>query len=112
MTRTSFVDSTALMSPRTAKYVAAMIQAGDSFDYGEWLKSVREQETEANQRLNASALGNAVSAEMATRRDASPTRLPRRHVPASTVSTVTRPGTIRRSRRTLRGTKSQNRLRA
>jgi hypothetical protein len=38
-----------LMSPRTAKYVEAMIRLGDSFDYDRWLKSVREEEAQAKQ---------------------------------------------------------------
>jgi len=47
MTRTSFADKAALMSPRTAKYVEAMIREGDSFDYNRWLKRVREEEAKA-----------------------------------------------------------------
>jgi len=47
MTKTSFADKAALMSPRTAKYVEAMIREGDSFDYNRWLKRVREEEAKA-----------------------------------------------------------------
>jgi hypothetical protein len=32
------------MSPRTAKYVEAMIREGDNFDSSKWLKRVREEE--------------------------------------------------------------------
>jgi hypothetical protein len=45
MTRIFFPDSAALMSPRTARYVQAMVR--EDFDYDEWLKEVREEETEA-----------------------------------------------------------------
>jgi hypothetical protein len=37
------------MSPRTAKYVEAMIREGDNFDYHQWLERVREEEAEAKQ---------------------------------------------------------------
>jgi hypothetical protein len=37
------------MSPRTAKYVDAMIREGDNFDYDEWLKRVREEDAPAKQ---------------------------------------------------------------
>lgn len=37
------------MSPRTAKYVVAMIRENDDFDYNQWLKRVREEEAEAKQ---------------------------------------------------------------
>jgi hypothetical protein len=39
------------MSPRTARYVEAMVREG--FDYNEWLKEVREQEAEAKQAPTA-----------------------------------------------------------
>jgi len=38
-----------MMSPRTAKYVEAMIREGDNFDYDKWLKRVREKEAQAKQ---------------------------------------------------------------
>ena len=41
------LDRTALMSPRTAEYVAAMVREGDNFDYNEWLKEVRQEEAQA-----------------------------------------------------------------
>jgi hypothetical protein len=49
------------MSARTAKYVEALIREGDSFDYDEWLKRVREQEAEANQRSAALNLSHAAA---------------------------------------------------
>jgi hypothetical protein len=36
-----------LLSPRTAKYVAALIREGDNFDYYKWLQRVREEEAKA-----------------------------------------------------------------
>jgi 3-methyladenine DNA glycosylase Tag len=41
------------MSPRTAKYVEAMIREGDNFDYNEWLKEVRQEEAQAKQEQAA-----------------------------------------------------------
>jgi hypothetical protein len=49
MTNTFFSDNATLMSPRTAKYVEAMIREGDNFDYDRWLKTVRQKEAEAKQ---------------------------------------------------------------
>jgi hypothetical protein len=45
------------MSPRTAKYVEAMIRQGDSFDYDSWLKRVREDEAQAKQLSAGIRLG-------------------------------------------------------
>jgi hypothetical protein len=48
MTKIFFADrATTLMSPRTAKYVEAMVR--DDFDYNQWLKEVREEEAQAKQ---------------------------------------------------------------
>jgi hypothetical protein len=57
MTKTFYPDRTALMSPRTAKYVEAMTREGDNFDYNKWLKRVREEEAQAGQ---AWAIGTSV----------------------------------------------------
>ena len=38
-----------MLSPRTAKYVEAMYREGDNFDYGRWLRRVREDEAQARQ---------------------------------------------------------------
>ena len=38
-----------MLSPRTAKYVEAMIREGDNFDYRKWLRRVREEEAQAKQ---------------------------------------------------------------
>ena len=48
MTKTSFADSAALMSPRTVKYIEALARGGDNFDYDQWLKRVREEEAQAD----------------------------------------------------------------
>jgi hypothetical protein len=48
MTKTFFADSGALMSPRSAKYVEALIREGNNFGYQKWLQQVREEEAEAN----------------------------------------------------------------
>jgi hypothetical protein len=47
MTKTSFADRAALMSPRTTKYIEAMVREGDNFDYYKWLQKVRLEEAEA-----------------------------------------------------------------
>ena len=57
MTKASFADSGALMSPRTAKYVVALIGEGDAFDCKKWLEKVRDEEAEAKQPSAASASG-------------------------------------------------------
>jgi hypothetical protein len=49
------------MSPRTAKYVEAMIQQGDDFNYDEWLKRAREEEAQAKQLSAAAGSGQAVA---------------------------------------------------
>jgi hypothetical protein len=56
MTKTSSVSSGALMSPRTAKFVEAMIREGDNFDYYRWLKGARDEQDEAKRLTAASAL--------------------------------------------------------
>jgi hypothetical protein len=55
MTKTFLADRAVLMSPRTAKYIQAMIREGDNFDYYEWLQTVREEESQAKQISAASA---------------------------------------------------------
>jgi hypothetical protein len=48
-----------LMSPRTVKYVEAMIRQGDGFDHDKWLKRVREEEAQAKQHSAAPSSGQA-----------------------------------------------------
>ena len=50
-----------LLSPRTAKYVDAMIREGDNFDYCRWLRRVREEEAQAKQVPAAFSLGDCVT---------------------------------------------------
>jgi hypothetical protein len=59
--------TTALMSPRTAQYVEAMIREGDNFDYDKWLKSVREEEAEAKQLSAPSTTGQTAAAQIGNR---------------------------------------------
>jgi hypothetical protein len=74
------------MSPRTAKYVDAMIREGDNFDYDEWLKRVREEDTPAKQlvatrasdELGAAQINKPISSSTSDRqhdRPISPLRL-------------------------------------
>jgi hypothetical protein len=51
-----------LVSPRTAKYVEAMIREGDNFDYNEWLKKIRQEEAQAKQDQAAITPGDLVAA--------------------------------------------------
>ncbi len=44
-----------LLSPRTASYVAALIEEGDGFDYSKWLQEVRKQGRGAKQVVAADA---------------------------------------------------------
>jgi hypothetical protein len=52
------------MSPRTAKYIEAMIREGDSFDYNKWLKRVREEEAQAKQAPTANIPRDVVAARV------------------------------------------------
>jgi hypothetical protein len=45
MTKTFSADRATIMSPRTAKYVKAMVR--EDFDYGKWLQRVRQEEAQA-----------------------------------------------------------------
>ena len=64
MTKTSFADCGALMSPRTAKYVEALMHEGDNFDYYKWLKKVREEEAQVKRAF--SVPGEHAATEIAT----------------------------------------------
>jgi hypothetical protein len=52
------------MSPRTVKYVGAMIREGDNFDYHKWLKMVRDEEAQATQVSATSASGEAAPVQI------------------------------------------------
>jgi hypothetical protein len=67
MTISSRFRELSLMSPRTAKYVAAMVREGDNFDYNEWLKEVRQEEAQSKQVLAASVSGEFVSPQIGSR---------------------------------------------
>jgi hypothetical protein len=71
MTRTLFPDNAALMSPRTIKFVQAMVR--EDFDYDDWLAEVREEEAQAKR---AEATGT--SGELALSAISKPMRTPDR----------------------------------
>jgi hypothetical protein len=50
------------MSPRTANYIEALIRGGDSFDYIQWLKSVRAEEAQARKAEATGARGELAAA--------------------------------------------------
>jgi hypothetical protein len=64
MTKTSFADSAALISPRTVKYIEALTRDGDNFDYDQWLKRAREEEAQATQILTATTGREVVAAQV------------------------------------------------
>ena len=63
MTKIFCTDRAAPMSPRTVKYVEAMIREGDNFAYDRWLKRVREEEAQAHHLSAASASGQNTSVQ-------------------------------------------------
>ncbi len=60
----SLVRVPPLLSPRTASYIAALIQEGDNFDYSKWLQEARRKEREAKQVLPAHASQELVRKEL------------------------------------------------
>ena len=64
MTKTFFADRATLMSPRTAKYIEAMIREGDNFDYYKWLQKVRDEEAQAKQGATAITCRDVVAAQV------------------------------------------------
>jgi hypothetical protein len=64
MMQISLTFKSALLSPRTANYVAALIREGDSFDFFKWLKRVREEEAGAKQIPEALTSGKLVAVEI------------------------------------------------
>jgi hypothetical protein len=60
----STVRVTPSMSPRTVKYVGAMIGEGDNFDYHKWLNVVRDEEAQATQVSATSASGEAAPVQI------------------------------------------------
>jgi hypothetical protein len=61
-----------LLSPRTAKYVEAMVR--DDFNYDKWLKRVREEEAEAKQAQTAINVRGVVAARVDNLNNASRSR--------------------------------------
>jgi hypothetical protein len=55
------------MSPRTVKYVEAMIREGNNFDYYKWLQRVCEEEGQPKQVSTTSASRQAASAQIGNR---------------------------------------------
>jgi hypothetical protein len=53
-----------MLSPRTAKYVAALIRQGDKFDYFKWLQTVREEESQAKQIPATFTSGKIIAPEI------------------------------------------------
>jgi hypothetical protein len=80
------------VSPRTAKYVEAMVREG--FDYNEWLKEVREEEAEAKRVDAAGASGELVAAQIANPIKTSDRQLARANPALSLI-----PKTLLRTRR-------------
>ena len=62
MIETSSTFRPCLLSPRTAKYVAALMREGDNFDYYKWLQRVREEEAQAKQAATAFTSGEMIPA--------------------------------------------------
>jgi hypothetical protein len=57
-----------LSSPRTAKYVAALMREGDNFDYYKWLQRVRKEEDQEKQAAAAFTSGEMIPAKIGTSR--------------------------------------------
>jgi hypothetical protein len=55
------------MSPRTVKYVEAMIREGDNFDYDKWVQKVREEEAQARLAEGTGTSGDLVSPQIGSR---------------------------------------------
>jgi hypothetical protein len=53
-----------LRSPRTAKYVDALIREGDNFDFRKWLRRVREEEAQAKQVPKITTSGESEAFEI------------------------------------------------
>ena len=53
-----------LLSPRTAKYVEAMIREGDKFNFHRWLEQVREEEAQAKRVPAACSPGESIAPQM------------------------------------------------
>jgi hypothetical protein len=110
MTKTFFPDSAAFMSPRTAKYVEAMIREGDNFDYDRWLKKVRQEEAQAKQ-VATGTLGGLAPAQTAVPLETFDDQHPRPNHPQPLTAKATLARALRRSRRQAKGQTPKARLR-
>jgi hypothetical protein len=95
-----------LLSPRTAKYVEAMIREGDRFDYDNWLKRVRQEEAQAKQLSAPSTTGQAAIAQIKNRIR----RSDNRHAWPRLAPAIPVTGPIRRSGQNLKDTCLNGRL--
>jgi hypothetical protein len=101
-----------MQSPRTAKYVDAMIHEGDDFDYRRWLQRVRGEEAQAKQVPAVFSSGESVAPEIGDL-----TNTPdRRNVlanaePALQVKLAAIPRSVYRSDQKARGESAKDRLR-
>jgi hypothetical protein len=64
MTQISSTFRPCLLSPRTAKYVAALMREGDNFDYYTWLQRIREEEAQAKRAAAAFTSGEMIPAKI------------------------------------------------
>jgi hypothetical protein len=88
------------MSPRTAKYVEAMIREGDNFDYDEWLKRVREEEAQAKRAEATDRSGELAAAPVGKPRSTLDGHQARSNPTLRLVTKTTRvPRTLRRPHR-------------
>jgi hypothetical protein len=58
------VSELPLLSPRTTKYVEALIREGNNFDYDSWLKRVRQEEAQAKEPRIAITSRDVVAARV------------------------------------------------
>jgi hypothetical protein len=84
------------LSPRTAKYVAALMRVGDNFEYDKWLQGVREEEAQAKKVPATFTSGKITATEIGNPNTVSDFR---GVLPNCTLMTTTAPitGRIRRS---------------
>jgi hypothetical protein len=112
MTKIFCADRAAPMSPRTVKYVEAMIREGDNFAYDRWLKRVREEEAQAHHLSAASASGQNTSVQRGNQNRTSDDRNAwPRAASALIAKAIPVPKAICRSAHDLKGTTSKARLR-
>lgn len=101
-----------LLSPRTVKYVDAMIHEGDKFSFHKWLQRVREEEAQAKQDPATFSSGESEAPEMANLTD-TPDRLdaPANSGPALQTMSAPVPRAVFRSDRKADKESSKDRLR-